>query len=156
MLTANLWTSEGLVNGAIGTVHSIAYADGHHPPQLPVAVMVQFQNYAGPTLEHGCVPVTPIQRTWYQGSRACSRLQVPLRPAWALTVHKCQGLTLGRVVVDLGQREFASGLSFVALSRVRSINDLLIQPTDYSRLHSIGQSPHLARRLREETRLANL
>ena len=133
MLTANLWTSQGLVNGAIGTIYRLAYLEGQHPPQLPAAVMVRFENYTGPTLEHGCVSVTPIQRTWYENGRLCSRLQVPLRLAWALTVHKCQGLTIAKAVINLGQREFATGLSFVALSRVRTIRDLLIHRTDFSR-----------------------
>ena len=49
MLIANLWVEVGLVNGALGTAVSICYQDGG-PPNLPVAVMVQFDHYTGPTL----------------------------------------------------------------------------------------------------------
>ncbi len=53
-------------------------------------------------------------------------MQIPLMLAWAVTIHKAQGKTLDRVFVDLGNRAFASGQVYVALSRVRSLEDLRI------------------------------
>ncbi len=52
--------------------------------------------------------------------------QIPLMLAWAVTIHKAQGKTLDRVFVDLGNRAFAPGQVYVALSRVRSIQDIRI------------------------------
>ena len=49
--------------------------------------------------------------------------QIPLRPAWAVTIHKSQGLTFDRVVVDTG-RAFAPGQVYVALSRCRTLDGL--------------------------------
>jgi ATP-dependent exoDNAse (exonuclease V) alpha subunit len=50
-------------------------------------------------------------------------------PAWAVTIHKAQGKTLSRAVVDLGSGAFASGQVYVALSRVRALTDLtLVRP----------------------------
>ena len=49
MLCANIWVEVGLVNGALGTVVAICYKDSLRHPDLPVSVMVMFDEYAGPT-----------------------------------------------------------------------------------------------------------
>ena len=131
MLTSNLWTGVGLVNGAMGTVILIAicYKSGQAPPNLPVPVMLRFDSYPGPTLPDGTVPIVPIRHTWSASSAQCSRLQLPLKLAWAVTIHKAQGLTLDKVVIDVGKKEFACGLTFIACSRVRTLTDLLFNIT---------------------------
>jgi hypothetical protein len=51
-------------------------------------------------------------------------VQFPLAPAWALTIHKAQGMTLDSVEIDLGRGAFAPGQTYVALSRARSMETL--------------------------------
>ena len=48
------------------------------------------------------------------------RQQLPLKLAWALTIHKSQCLTLPKAVIDLGKSERTPGISYVAISRVKS------------------------------------
>ena len=129
MLTANLWVQAGLVNGAMGTVVAICYDQaGGSPPNLPVAVTVQFDSYGGPTLPDGTVPIIPLRRTWLSTEKQCSRLQLPLKLAWAVTIHKCQGMILSKAVIDVGKKEFSAGLTFVACLRVRQLKNLLFVP----------------------------
>lgn len=53
--------------------------------------------------------------------------QYPLRLAWALTVHKSQGLTFNKVIIDLGRGAFSSGQSYVALSRCTGLEGLTLK-----------------------------
>ena len=128
MLTANLWIEVGLANSAMGTVVAICYRGGQAPPNLPVSVMVRFGSYRGPTLPDATVPISPICHTWFTSSAQCSRLQLPLKLAWAVIIHKAQGLTLDKVVIDVGKKELSCGLTFVVCLCVHRLTDTLFDP----------------------------
>ena len=156
MLTNNLWVDVGVVNGAMGTIEAMCYRTGG-PPDLPLAVMVRFDNYSGPTLHIGTAPITPMRRTWSTSGVQCSCLQLPLKLALAVTIHKSQGLTLDKVVIDLGKREFSCELTYVACSRVRQLTDLIFSPPfPFQRLASLSNSQRLHERQIEDQRLSSM
>jgi len=54
------------------------------------------------------------------------RKQFPLTVAYAITVHKCQGLSLDCAIVDFSDKVFCAGMAYVAMSRVRSLDGLYL------------------------------
>ena len=101
------------VNGSIGTVRGFA------PESKGGWPIVEFEN--------GNI-VTMKQASWemMDGETVLASVkQVPLRCAWAITIHKSQGMTLDRAVMDL-RRTFAPGMGYVALSRVENLDGLYL------------------------------
>ena len=60
--------------------------------------------------------------------------QIPLIYAWAVTIHKAQGLTLDRALIDIGGNIFECGQTYVALSRVKSLEGLYLKGFDFTKI----------------------
>jgi len=74
------------------------------------------------------VPVPAVTREWHDAKRKLmSRTMLPLRLAFAITFHKSQGMTIERVVVNLGDAESHVGGTFTALSRVPGFCNLALE-----------------------------
>ena len=157
MLTSNLWTEKGLVNGANGYIRDILYFSDTEIPNLPSAIFIEFDNYSGPKFftdtdsRKNWIPINPL--SIYCNQNGGSRTQYPIRLAYALTIHKSQGQTLEKVVIDIGKKETTLGLTFVALSRVRKFSDFIIKPFTLQRLNKIRESSCLMLRKNEEERV---
>ena len=64
--------------------------------------------------------------------------------SWAITIHKSQGLTLERAAIEVGDRDFAPGLSFVAISRVKTLNGIaFLSPFSDTRFQRPDQSVNM-------------
>lgn len=60
--------------------------------------------------------------------------QVPLIYAWAITIHKAQGLTLDKAIIDIGTQIFECGQTYVALSRIKSLAGVYLKAFDHNRI----------------------
>ncbi|RFU33151.1 hypothetical protein B7463_g3183, partial [Scytalidium lignicola] len=100
----------------------------------PLAILVEFDNYSRPFLEGRSVPIFRSTREFVHNSTVYQRVQFPLTVAYAITIHKSQGITVEKVVLNLAEKDFAPGLSYVAVSRVKTLDGLMFEESfDYSR-----------------------
>jgi len=157
-LTVNRCTKRGLTNGASGTVVAIIYGKDIAPPALPRCVIVQFDHLKNTDIAcipgyPGSVAITPYAARW----KSYVRNQIPLILSWAITIHKSQGMTLPKVVIDTGRATFAPGILYTALSRVKSFSDILISDFEEDYLTTrLARSDVISLRIAEDIRLLQL
>jgi len=143
-LTCNSWKEAGLTNGARGIVKYIVYEGKTKPTSVPSLVIVEVPQYTGPGYlgMDKCVPIVPIKRDWYANKTKVWRRMIPLKIAYGKSIHSSQGASeKGRIIVNLGSKEFANGLTYVALSRVTKFENLSFYPMkSYQRFSAIKTS----------------
>ena len=132
MLRRNLDTKAGLVNGAIGTVLSISLQ--HVTVQFPYNVEKVKSRFM-------------VMNNLY-----VYRKQFPLILAYAVTIHKCQGLSPDCAIVDLSEEVFSEGMAYVALSRIRSLDGLYLAAFDPQSIRVSVRSLEEVNRLRKTHR----
>ncbi|KAK3923180.1 ATP-dependent DNA helicase [Frankliniella fusca] len=157
MLKRNLWTKKGLVNGTMGSLVDILYDEDNEPPfGTPRILMCQFDNYKGPGIgPNNLVPIGLVVSSWKSSQGSCSRQQFPVVLSYACTIHKSQGLSLDQAVINIGKREFSLGITYVALSRVRSLDGVLLKEFGYERLDCLKNRFELIDRRAFEEKLKN-
>ena len=113
------------INGSIGRVVGIAKEDGRD------AILVELPD--GETVD-----VTPYKWEMYKFSYDKNRnmvtseavgsfTQYPLKLAWAVTIHKSQGMTFDNVIIDIGRGTFCHGQLYVALSRCTTLEGIVLK-----------------------------
>jgi len=103
MITRNIDVDEGLVNGTRGVVSAIYRHD------LSVDITLMDGRRAHIAYVEASFPVDKRNEITYR--------MMPLKYAWAISQHKCQGMTLDAIEIDLGEDIFENGQAYVALSR---------------------------------------
>jgi len=137
MLTRNIDTSDGLENGAFGTVDHIDLSSDEN-----TCVFVAFDNervgkkQTPERSESG--QTKPVAIKMHEESMTSAshviRRQFPLKLAWGCTIHKTQGMTMDKCVVDMADI-FAPGQAYVTLSHVTSINGLFVHNYDLRKIY---------------------
>ena len=153
-----IWT--GLVNGSRGIVRDIIYDESASPNDMPKCIIVEFLDYSGEPLLGDkypkCIPIVPFTAQAMYRGKMRTRTQFPLRLCWAMTVHKSQGLTLKQAVIDIGKRDIGIGMTYVALSRLQSIDGLFFKSKPFDRFNKINESKNLKMRKEVEEDLRKL
>ena len=110
--------ANGLVNGALGTIIQINY---YTQIDKVSKISIKFDHLS---------EIYELERITadfeYVTSQYVTRSQFPISLAWAITVHKCQGLSLKAVMLDLGTSIFQGGMAYVALSRAFKLENIYI------------------------------
>ena len=121
MLLQNLDLAAGLINGSRGTITSVR-------PEIP-AIEIRFDCLPA---DHPPVLLTRRRSVEYSltSGKTMFMFQFPLKLCWAVTAYKAQGQSLARVAIDISEPAFAHGSLYVALSRVRTLDSLLLFGTE--------------------------
>ena len=118
MCTSNIDMENGIFNGAQGIVVDFTAVGGH-----PV---VRFRN--------GVVKQMEIHNIQHEEYPTIMIGQYPLVLSWAMTIHKIQGATLPKAEIDIGASIFECGQTYVALSRVQTLDGLYLTSFDPSKI----------------------
>lgn len=140
-ITANLDTTDGLINGASCKMMKVEinqiseYASGILWVQFEDQNIGKQHRRENRRLYKSChlkewTPLEPVSKSFAAGNKGeaqIQRSQFPIRPAHAKTVHRSQGDTLSKVVVDLTSKRRVDHIHYVAVSRVQTLDGLFIR-----------------------------
>lgn len=118
-------------------------------------IVVEFEQYTNyPVVEFTSGKrVTMLPETWElkDGDKVRAQIsQIPLRLAWAITVHKSQGMTLDAALIDL-RKAFVPGMGYVALSRVKNLKNLYLAGINRTALQISDEAHKIDQELRNKS-----
>ena len=133
MLIVNIDVSDGLCNGVSGIIKGIEFGNSQN---MPKAVYVHFDSprvgqktrasQSIPPQYSNCIVITPHIDTFQLKGKSftTARQQIPLKLAWAVTIHKVQGHTAEQAVISM--KGLKTAMAYVALSRVTHLDGLYL------------------------------
>ena len=177
----NIDVSDGLTNGVFGTISHIITSrhetkNGEIVEEVRV-VLVRFDSERVgrearaksmyKNIDRLGVPISRVETAFSTRKAACDltkkminviRKQFPLILAWAVTIHKVQGMTMDRIVVDMStdKGRYQKGQAYVAFSRVRTYEGLHIKGYCRHQIKTCGRVRYEMEHLRSEKKLPSL
>lgn len=143
MLRRNLGSEYGLANGAIGEV--IGFIQDKNDCDQVEFIEIKFKN-----MKQNYKLKRISCEFQSRPNQYITRSQFPISLAWALTIHKVQGLSLDSILIDIGSSLFEEGMAYVALSRARLLKNVFIVELDTTKLSCSNECIREYNRLREK------
>lgn len=144
MCITNLNMEKGIVNGSIGRILEFSteedFVSNYKPPVIASVLLENLKPCSEmyPVVEFMNGEIELMKpHVWLCDKFADHGIgiaQIPLILAWAISIHKSQGTTVDMAQVDIGRSIFECGQSYVALSRVRSLNGLYLTEFNPSKI----------------------
>ena len=141
MLIANVDVSDGLCNGVSGIIKGIEFRNSTNMPSVVyvkfdsdrIGVKARSAQFIAPQ-HSGCTPITPRKEVFKLKGKTytTTRQQMPLKLAWAVTIHKVQGQTTDKAVISM--EGLKAAMAYVALSRVTTLEGLYLTNYDPSKI----------------------
>jgi ATP-dependent DNA helicase PIF1 len=139
MMIKNTYQKEGIINGSLGIIRDFSPKKSYP--------LVEFANGKILTIapEEWLIEKFDMEKKLMTLEAGVS--QIPLILAWAITIHKSQGLTLDKISCDLSDI-FSPGQAYVALSRARDLSGIFIESINFDKISSHQEAVRFYRELK--------
>jgi len=135
MLTMNISVEDGLVNGSRGVITKCEKE----------GVFVKFCNRS----EELLIGFRDFEYIDPTTNISFVRMHIPLQLAWSISTHKSQGQTLDYAKLDLGKNIFCAGQAYVALSRMRSLEGIILLSFDPKKVYASEEALNFDESIKE-------
>lgn len=139
MMIKNTYQKEGIINGSLGIIRDFSPKKSYPLVEFIGGKILT----VGP--EEWLIEKFNEEKKSMETEAGVS--QIPLILAWAITIHKSQGLTLDKISCDL-EDVFSPGQAYVALSRARSLKSIFIESINFSKITSDPEAVRFYRGLK--------
>ena len=139
MMIKNTLQKEGIINGSLGIVKDFS--------SKKLYPIVEFANSKTFTIAPEEWLLEKFDAETRVNKVEASLTQIPLILAWAITIHKSQGLTLDKISCDLSD-SFSPGQSYVALSRARNLEGVFIESLNFSKINADANAVNFYKKIK--------